>query len=90
MNKLVLLALAAFIFQAAPALADRSDNKGAKMFEKQDSNSDGRISEAEFLANPKQKFAKIDANRDGFISQEEAKAAKSDSRGDRKGGRRNR
>lgn len=77
MKKILMLSAAALILQATPVLADNhGGDKGAKMFEKQDTNSDGKITEAEFLEHAKKKFAERDTNGDGSISQEEAKAGK--------------
>lgn len=84
MKKILLLTAMGFIFQATPVLAEhheRGDHKrggkdrGAEMFKKGDANSDGMISEAEFLAKAKEKFAEKDVNGDGNISQDEAKKA---------------
>jgi len=47
------------------------------MFEKLDENSDGKISNSEFLKMPNQKFDSLDSNNDGFISKEEMNAKKS-------------
>ncbi len=49
--------------------------RGAEMFEKNDANSDGVISQGEFLTKAKEKFSEKDINGDGNISQDEAKAA---------------
>ena len=51
-------------------------NKG-KIFEKLDTNSDGKISNSEFLKMPNKKFDSLDLNNDGFISKEEMNAKKS-------------
>lgn len=82
MKKLLLLATAAFIFQATPTLAEHHEggegHKGKRYAEKMkqsDTDGNGSISEAEFLAKAKEKFAEKDTNGDGEISQEEAKAA---------------
>ena len=85
MKKLLLLGAAVLVFQATPVLADNHKgghgNKGAKMFEKHDTNGDGAISEAEFLEHAKAKFSERDTNGDGSITMEEAKAAKEAKRG---------
>ena len=80
MKKTLLLAAATVLaLNIAPAMADGhkkgGDHKG-KMFEKHDTNGDGQISEAEFLAHAKEKFTKMDANSDGVVTKEEGKAAK--------------
>lgn len=82
MNKLLLLAAFGLAFQAIPASAghhEGGEHKG-KMFEKHDTDGNGEISEAEFMAHAKAKFAKKDKNGDGVISREEAKEAKKDMR----------
>lgn len=94
MKKLLLLTAAGLIAVSAPVLADNhgdhsgkggKGDRGAKMFEKQDTNSDGVISEAEFMAKAKEKFSKMDANGDGTVTKEEAKAAHEKKREERKG-----
>ena len=70
-----------FIGGATFAAADcgACDKKGdcksryCKMFEKKDSNSDGVISKAEFVAHAEKKFAKMDADGNGSLTKEEAK-----------------
>lgn len=78
-NKLFILALAAIALQATPVMADDhgkgKGGKKGKMFEKHDTNGDGQISQDEFLAQAKLKFAAKDTNSDGFITKEEGKAA---------------
>lgn len=77
-NKILILSAAALIFQTVPAMAESGHEKGdrgAKMFEKLDADKDGVISEAEFLAKSKERFAAMDGNSDGKVTQEEAKAA---------------
>ncbi len=86
MKKLLMLAAAGLIVQATPVIAGNHDHgeghmkgkgkKIAKMFEKNDSNDDGMISEAEFLDHAKKKFAEKDLNGDGSISMDEAKENK--------------
>lgn len=77
MKKILLLTAAGLIFQVTPVLADHHGDgpKKDKMFEMHDTNGDGVISEAEFLAHAKEKFAEKDTNKDGSISKEEARAA---------------
>lgn len=76
-----MLTAAGLILQATPVLAGdhegghkKGDHK-AKMFEKQDLNGDGSISEAEFLEGAKKRFKEMDANGDGAFTKEEGKAA---------------
>ncbi len=77
-KKLLALSAAAFVLQAVPALAadgHPKGDRGAKFFEKLDTDKNGSISEAEFLAKSKERFAEMDANKDGNVTPEEAKAA---------------
>ncbi|HPF78407.1 MAG TPA: EF-hand domain-containing protein [Alphaproteobacteria bacterium] len=82
MKKLLLLTAAGLVLQATPVLAQPHEGgpgdgpRGpGKMFEKHDANGDGVISEAEFLASAKEKFAEMDKDGNGSISQEEVKAS---------------
>lgn len=78
MKKLLVLSAAALVFQAIPAIAadgHEKGDRGAKMFEKLDTDKNGTISEAEFLTKSKERFATMDANGDGAVTPEEAKAA---------------
>ena len=51
----------------------RKSAKMDKMFEKKDTNSDGIISKAEFVAHAEKKFAKMDADGNGSLTKEEVK-----------------
>ena len=66
MKKLLMLTAATLVLQASPVLAGdhdgMKDHKG-KMFAEHDTDGDGAISEAEFLAGAKKKFAESDAYR---------------------------
>ncbi len=81
MKKLMLLSAAVLALQAIPAMAEEGADPGPKgkhggherFFEKQDTDKDGAITEAEFLAHSKEKFAKMDTNSDGKVTKEEAK-----------------
>lgn len=76
-KKLLVLSAAALVFQAIPAIAadgPAKGDRGAKMFEKLDADKNGTISEAEFIAKSKERFAAMDANGDGQVTPEEAKA----------------
>jgi len=80
MKKLFLMAavLGGFALTSNDVLADNHDghdHKG-KMMQKVDTNNDGMISKAEFMAKHEEKFMKMDVNSDGMISAEEHKAAK--------------
>lgn len=81
MKHINFLTIAAVIgLLTTPALADnhkKGDHDGkhrGKMFEKLDSNSDGSVSEEEFLNAHKHRFSEIDVDGDGSISKEEAQS----------------
>lgn len=81
MKKILLLSAAVLALQVVPALAqDGPAGEGKKgprhegMFEKQDTNGDGKVTEAEFLEHGKAKFKELDGNGDGSVTKEEAKA----------------
>lgn len=81
MKKILLLGAAVFALQAIPAFAEDAGKKPHDgkaryegMFTKQDTDSDGVVSETEFLTHAKAKFDAIDANKDGKITKEEGKA----------------
>jgi Ca2+-binding EF-hand superfamily protein len=77
MKKILMLTAAALVLQATPVLAGDykdSDHKG-KMFEKQDTNGDGVITESEFLESAKERFKSMDLNGDGSVTKEEGREA---------------
>lgn len=84
MKKLFLLSAAILAVQTLPVLAQdgpppheggKHHGKGMeRMFEKQDTDKDGVITEAEFNAFTKKRFDDMDANKDGKVTKEEAKA----------------
>ena len=45
------------------------------MLEKVDTNKDGQVDLAEFLANAEQRFTKMDLNSDGYVTLEEGREA---------------
>lgn len=62
---------------STPALAEdghKGDHHKGKMFEKHDTNGDGVVSKAEFLAVHTEKFDEIDADNSGDITKDEADA----------------
>jgi len=65
------VALPAFAEDAAPAQApaDKAVHKA-----KADTDGDGFVSKAEFMAEQEKRFAEIDSNGDGKLAEEEAKA----------------
>ena len=72
---------AVLALQAIPALAEEGSKPEAgkkppmenPMFAEQDTDKNGSVSEAEFLAFGKKKFSEIDADGNGEITKEEAK-----------------
>lgn len=77
MKKFLMLGVAALTMAAAaPAMAEHHEGAKHDMFAKHDTNSDGMISQEEFMATAQEKFAKMDADKNGSISKEEADAMK--------------
>lgn len=79
MKKLMMLSAAVLALQAIPAIAqekgaDHGKHRGEKFFEMQDTDKDGVISEAEFVAKAKERFTSMDADKDGKVTKEEAAA----------------
>lgn len=84
MKKTMLFAAAAILaLQAIPAMAEegkphhKGKDRGAmmeKMFDEQDTDKNGSISEAEFQAFSKKRFDEMDVNKDGSVSKDEVKA----------------
>lgn len=75
MKKTLALAILALCIAAPVAQAD--DHEGhhkGNMFEKHDTNGDGVISKAEFMAEAEARFAKMDTDGDGNFSKDEAEA----------------
>ena len=80
MKKLMIFSAAAALALVSPALAqegEKSPHRGG-MMEKMDSDSDGMVSKAEFMAFHEKRFAEMDANSDGKISKEEIDAKKAE------------
>lgn len=66
-----------FLTLAMPAYADHHEgDMGGKhpMMEKIDTDGDGQVSKAEFMAMHTERFEKMDANSDGVLSKDEMKA----------------
>lgn len=85
MNKLLVVAMATMVLSTSSAFAQmgegehgvrggNSEKRIEHMFEKNDTDHDGVISKAEFLASAEERFAKMDADGDGKITKEEASA----------------
>jgi hypothetical protein len=65
---------------AGAAMAEHHEggyHKG-KMMERVDTDGDGQISKAEFMAKHEEQFSKVDVNGDGMLSKDEMKAARSE------------
>lgn len=95
MKKSCIAIVFALMLPASQGWAEPSDSKAerremlrGKMQEKikeMDTNNDGSISKAEFMAKAEARFAKMDKNGDGNITQDE-RAQMRDKRKERKGG----
>lgn len=68
------LGLAAGVAQAGKN-GDHGPRHG-KMFERFDTDKDGKISRDEHMAHAEKMFERLDADDDGFVTQEEAKEAR--------------
>src|SRR4051812_39769971 len=69
-NRIVTLGSAAVLFFVSPPVA-RATDEGEAMFQKMDTNGDGKISTDEWTATRKSMFQKMDTNGDGKISTDE-------------------
>ena len=56
-------------------MPNKPHDRMAKRLKKIDTDGDGKMSRAEFVAHAEQRFAKMDADGDGFVTTEEGKAA---------------
>ena len=79
-------ALSLGLFAAAPAIA-KGGGHGARMFERHDTDGDGKISQEEFRAAHEERFKKMDLDGDGYITKEEARQAWEKMRAERGKGR---
>ena len=83
LNIIGLIVVSSMITNAAPTENDKTNNVPPpklninQVFEKLDTNNDGKISKDEARGRIKENFDKIDADKDGFVSKEEAKKFKS-------------
>ncbi len=71
-------ALSLGLFAAAPVLAKGPGNgggRGAMMFERHDTDGDGKITYEEFQAGHDERFKQMDLDGDGAITQDEAQQA---------------
>ena len=80
MKNYVLTALMAATLGLTATAAIANDHEGGhhkgKMMEKVDTNGDGVISKAEFMAKHEDMFAKMDANNDSQLTKEEMREAR--------------
>ena len=79
MKKLMFMSAAAMLALSAPAFATEDGpkhHKGDKMFEMHDTNADGVISKAEYMAHAEERFAKMDADGNGEVSKAEGEAVR--------------
>lgn len=79
MKKLFLAAVAVSVLSIASGAVmaeHHGDYKKGKMMEKVDTNGDGMVSKAEFMAKHEGKFAEMDADGDGNLSKEEMQSAR--------------
>ena len=80
-KNIVMLAAVILMCQATSVFAeDKPEKPRHEKHMSHDSDGDGMISESEFLAKAKERFAKMDANDDGKISREEAQKARQNKR----------
>ena len=77
--------IGAFALTSTAAVAEHHEDgkhqKGdyvGKMMERVDTNNDGQISKAEFMAKHEEAFAKMDADGNGTLSTEELSSAKAE------------
>ena len=76
MNKLLLSAIAVTTILASGVQAGHHEGKKGMMFEKMDTDKDGKVSRAEAMQKATERFEKADANKDGYITREEMEAMK--------------
>ena len=89
LNKLIIVGLSGLLLTSvSSALPGGKDGKKAKKtFEEVDTDKDGKVSEAEFVANgkdaekSKKRFAKKDKDGDGFLNKEEFAKGKKGKKG---------
>jgi hypothetical protein len=74
LKKTLILAASAVVALGLSASANALEKTG--VLERLDTNKDGFVDKAEYLAKTEQRFAKIDTNKDGKLSKEEYKASR--------------
>lgn len=75
-STLLLAGLVLTVGISTAAIAGHHEGDHGKWFTKVDTDSDGSISKAEFMAKHEMKFNKMDADSDGMISMKEHEAGK--------------
>jgi hypothetical protein len=88
MKKIMMLGAAVLALQAIPALAqDAPPQDGGmrhggpgKFFQMQDANNDGVVTEGEFIASAKKRFAELDTDKNGKVTKEEMDAHRDEMR----------
>lgn len=77
LRKIFLAALALVVMAGAPAMAEdgpKGEHEGHKMMKNDaDTDGDGFLSKAEFMAVQEKRFAEMDGDSDGKVSKEEMK-----------------
>lgn len=86
MKKILMMTATILVFQATPVLAEDHEGEGPKgtVFEKQDLDGDGKLSEEEFLAGSRERFKNMDQDGDGYVTLEEGRALREKMREQRK------
>ena len=69
-----MLSLLSGSYSFAKAPPERGERRTAK-FDTIDTDNDGKISQAEYMADCEKRFKSLDTNSDGFLTKEEAKGA---------------
>ena len=64
---------------------NKGSQRGAKMFDRADTNGDGKITQDEFMARSAERFTMMDQDGNGEVTKEEAQKAYEEMRAKRKG-----
>jgi len=82
-------ALSLGLLAAEPVLAKGpgyGGGRGAKMFDRYDTDGDGKVTFEEFQSSQHERFERMDLDGDGAVTQDEAREAKQKMRAGRRGG----